>query len=360
AYGPRLAFLYGWMCLLVMDPGVTAALGVGLASYIGYSVELSPVGMKSVAIGTIVALAVANIFGVRLGTWLMRWLTVAKLGLIGFIIAWGFGLGLGDWSNFVPFVEQRPGSAPLAGALAGAMVAAFFSFGGWWDLSKLAGEVRDPSRTLPRALALGVIAVTLVYILTSGAFLYLVPVERVTSGETFAAQAGEVLFGRFGGQMFAAVVIVSVLASLAALIMTAPRVYYAMARDGLFLRPVAALHPRFGTPVWAICLQAGLASLLVAMGTFDQIIAYFIFVTVIFIALTVGAVFVLRRRRASDPPYRTPGYPFTPMVFLSLVTVLLVLLGSTNPGQALLGVGVVALGAPVYHFFFRKQPLGGE
>jgi APA family basic amino acid/polyamine antiporter len=225
AYGPRLAFLYGWKCLLVMDPGLTAALGVGLASYIGYAVGLSPLGLKAVAIGTILALAAANILGLRLGAWLMRWLTFLKLALIGFIIIWSLGLQLGNWSNFLPFVDQRPGSTPLVGALAGAMVAAFFSFGGWWDLSKIAGEVRDPSRTLPRALALGVIAVTLVYILTSMVFLYLVPIERVASGETFAAQAGEVLFGRFGGQVFAAVVIVSVLASLAALIMTAPRLY---------------------------------------------------------------------------------------------------------------------------------------
>ena len=272
-YGPRLAFLYGWKCLLVMDPGLTAALAVGLASYLGYLVGLSAAGLKVVAIGAILALAATNIIGLRLGTRLMRWLTIAKLGLIGFIIVWGLGRQLGDWSNFIPFIEQRPGSTPLIGALAGAMVAAFFSFGGWWDVSKIAGEVRDPARTLPRALAFGVAAVTLVYILTSGVFWYLIPVERVSSGETFAAQAGEVLFGRFGGQMFAAVVIVSVLASLAALILTAPRVYYAMARDGLFFRPVSAVHPRFGTPARAIALQAALASLLVAVGTFDQIIA---------------------------------------------------------------------------------------
>jgi APA family basic amino acid/polyamine antiporter len=359
AYGPRTAFLYGWMCLLVVDPGLTAALAVGLASYIGYCVSLSEVGIKVVAIGTIAALAAANVAGVRLGAWLTRLLTLAKLGLVGFIILWSLAFQLGDWSNFIPFVQQRPGSTPLGGALAGAMVAAFFSFGGWWDLNKIAGEVRDPSRTLPRALAAGVFAVTLIYILTSGVFLYLVPVERVTSGETFAVQAGEVLLGRFGGQMFAAVVIVSVLASLAALIMTAPRVYYAMARDGLFLRSVAALHTRSGTPARAICLQAALASLLVTAGSFDQIISYFIFVSVIFIALTVAAIFVLRHRRPGALPYRTPGYPFTPLVFLSLVIVLLVLLGSNNPKQALLGVGVVALGAPVYNLLFRRGSRGG-
>ncbi|HEU4389894.1 MAG TPA: amino acid permease [Blastocatellia bacterium] len=359
AYGPRVAFLYGWKCLLVMDPGLTAALAVGLAGYVGYSIRLSPLGSKAVAIGAIAIVAGANVLGVRLGAWLLRWLTAAKLGLIGFLIVWSLALRLGDWSNFVPFVAQRPGSAPLHAALAGAMVAAFFSFGGWWDVTKIAGEVRNPSRTLPRALALGVVAVTLVYILTSTVFLYLVPAERVTSPDAFAAQAGEALFGRFGGQIFGCGVIVLVFGSLAALIIAAPRVYYAMASDGLFFHQAAALHPRFGTPARAIGLQAALASLLVMAGTFNEIIAYFIFVTVIFIAMTVAAVFILRRREsAASLPYRTPGYPITPLVFIALIALLLVLLGLNNPKQAFLGVGVVALGIPIYQLIFAKRREG--
>ncbi|MBI4531719.1 MAG: amino acid permease [Candidatus Latescibacteria bacterium] len=354
AYGPGLAFLYGWMSCLVMDPGITAALGVGMASYVGYIVDLSPPGVKAVAIGTILVLAAMNIYGVRLGAWLMRWLTVLKLGFLGFLVLWGLGLRLGDWSNFLPFVAQRPGSAPLPMALAGGMVAAFFSFGGWWEVNKVAGEVRDPARTLPRALALGVLTVTIVYILTSAVFLYLVPVERVTSGETFAAQAGEVLFGRAGGSVFSVIVVISVLGSLAGIIMTAPRVYYAMARDGLFLTLTASINPRFGTPARAIALQAILASLFVVLGTFNQIVAYFIFLAVLFIALTVASVFVVRRKEPILPVYRTVGYPMTPLIFLMLVAVLLVLLAGHNPKQVLLGIGVVALGLPVYHLLFRR------
>jgi basic amino acid/polyamine antiporter, APA family len=356
AYGSRVAFLYGWKCFLVMDPGITAALAVGLASYTGYVVYLSPLGAKAVAIAAILMLAGLNILGIRIGAGLVRWLTLLKLGLLALIALWGFGLGLGDWSNFIPLVEQRAGSAPLAGALAGGMVAAFFSFGGWWDVSKIAGEVKDPARTLPRALVWGVVAVTLVYILTSAVFLYLIPVERVTSGETFAAQAGEALFGRSGGEAFSAIVIISVLGSLAGLVMAAPRVYYAMARDRLFFPAVAQVHPRFATPARAIALQAALASMLVALGTFNEIVAYFIFVTVIFIALTVAAVFKLRRKRDGQSEFVAPGYPVTPVIFLALVAVLLVLLGASNPGRALLGVGVVLLGLPVYHLVFRKNP----
>lgn len=355
AFGRPLAFLYGWMALLVMDPGLTAALAVGLAGYVGYIANLSPTARTAVAIAAIVLMAVTNIRGVRLGAWLMRWLTGLKLGLLFFLLLWGFGFQLGNWSNFTPFIAQRPQSAPLLPALAGGLVAAFFSFGGWWDVTKLAGEVREPGRTLPRALLYGVLIVTVVYILTSAVFFYLVPLESVTSGETFAAQAGEVLFGRQGAQVFSGIVIITVAASLAALIMAAPRVYFAMARDGLFIPSIASLHPRFGTPARAIALHALLASLLVALGSFNDIISYFIFVVVIFIALTVGALLILRSRQLERPVYQTPGYPVTPIVFLLLVVVLLFLLGSNSPKESLLGVGVVALGVPVYYLLFAPK-----
>lgn len=360
AYGRPVAFMYGWMAFLVMDPGLTAALAVGLASYAGYSLNLSEAAIKAVAIAAIILVAAANIRGVKLGAWLIRWLTALKLGLLGLVLVWGFGFQLGDWSNFTPFLAQRANSAPLIASLAGGMVGAFFSFGGWWDLTKLAGEVRNPAYTLPRALAYGVVIVTVVYILTSAVFMYLVPVDHVTSGETFAAQAGEVLFGRVGGQIFSIIVIVAVLGSLAAVIMSAPRVYFAMARDGLFVPAVASLHPRFGTPARAIVLQALLASLLVVLGSFNQIISYFIFVVVIFIALTVAALFVFRRKVQVSARFLTPGFPLTPIIFLVLIAVLLVLLGSNNLKGSVLGVGVVAMGLPAYYFLFRRRFLSQD
>jgi basic amino acid/polyamine antiporter, APA family len=354
AYGPPVAFLYGWMAFLVLDPGLTAALAVGTASYVGYAVGLSPAWMKALAVAAIICLAAVNIRGVRLGGWLIRWLTVVKLALLLFILLWGFGLRLGDWEHFTPFVAQREGSAPLVGALAGALVSAFFSFGGWWDMSKLGGEVRDPARTLPRAFTYGVLVVTAVYVLTSAAFVYLVSPESITSGEAFAAQAGEALFGRVGAQVFTGVVVIAVLGSLAAFTMSAPRVYFAMARDRLFLHAAARIHPRFGTPARAILMQAGLASLLVLLGSFNQIISYFLFAVVLFIALTVAALFVLRRRR-SHAGYETPCYPFTPIIYLLLSALLLLLLGTSSPKQALLGVAVVAAGLPFYYLVFRRR-----
>ena len=354
AYGPGVAFLYGWKCLLVMDPGITAALAVGLAGYVGYALGLTGVSLKLIAIGTIVILGAVNIAGLRLGSRVMQWLTALKIGSLALIAVLALALRAGQWSHFVPFVAQRAGSDPLPGALAPALVGAFFAFGGWWEIPKLAGEARDPARTLPRALALGVTIVTAIYILTSAVFLYLVPLERVTSGETFAAQVGEALFGPAGGRVFAGIVIVAVLGSLLGLLMALPRVYYAMARDGVFFKTVAAVHPRFGTPARAIAIQAVIASLYVALGTFNEIIGYFVFVTVLFVGLTAAGLFRIRRR-APAAAYRTWGYPFTPALFLALVAVLLFLLAGHSPLRAALGVGIVALGVPVYLLLFRRS-----
>lgn len=357
AYGPVLAFLYGWMAFLVVDPGLTALLAVGLATYAGYSLKLSPLGIKVVAIATIWIVALINIRGVKPGAGFVRALTLLKLGVLAFIFLWGVGFQLGDWSNFSPFIERRGNSAPLPAAIASGLIGAFFAFAGWWDLGKLAGEVRSPGRTLPRALVYGVVIITVAYILTSLTFVYLVPLDQVTSRETFAAQAGEVLFGRSGGLILSLMVVVSVLGSLASISMSAPRVYFAMARDGVFFSSVARLHKRFETPARAIALQALLASVLVVVGSFDEIISYIVFVLVVFIALTVASLFRFRREEPDGVRFLTPGYPVTPAVFLVMTVFLLVLLGTGQPREAFLGIAVVALGLPAYLFLFRNKRL---
>lgn len=355
AYGPGVAFLYGWKCLLVMDPGLTAALAVGLSSYAGYLIPLSAFARVAVAIGVVVVLALVNIRGVRLGARIIGGLTGLKLAALGAIVLLGLLRRVGDAGHFAPFVAQQPGSDPLPLALAAGLVGAFFAFGGWWEISKLAGEARDPARTVPRALLRGVIIVTVAYIAVSGMFLYLVPPGQITSGEAFAAQAGAVLFGSAGSRAFAGIVVVSVLGALAVQLMALPRVYYAMARDRLFFPAMGAIHPRFGTPARAIALQTTLASVLIVVGSFEQILAYFIFVTVGFLGLTALSVVVFRRRGGPSPPTPAPYYPVPLVVFVVLVVVLLGLIGGRNPVQALLGMVVVATGVPVYHFGFRRS-----
>jgi APA family basic amino acid/polyamine antiporter len=357
AFGSRVAFLYGWMCLLVMDPGLSASLATGTASYAAYIFHWTPAITKLAGIAALWALCLLNIVSIRLSAGFMRWITWLKLGVLGLLIVWALAFRLGSWSNFVPFVAQRPGSMPLMAGLAIAMVGAFYSFGGWWEVSRIAGEVRDPGRTLQRALVLGVVVVTAVYVLVSGVFLYLLPLESVGSNETFVAQAGSVLFGPAGGMVFAAIVVVCVLGSLAGFTMSAPRVYYAMAKDGLFLEAVGLLHPRYGTPAAAIAVQGTIATLLVWVSSFQQIIAYFIFVAVAFLGMTVTGLFILRgRNRGDGTAILTAGYPFTPLAFLALVAVLLVMVAAHSPRETALGIVVVLAGVPAYALFRPRPP----
>jgi APA family basic amino acid/polyamine antiporter len=353
AYGPRLAFLYGWMQLLVIDPGVTASLAVGMAAYTATVIRLSPAEQKVLGITVILVLAAVNIRAARLGGGFLQALAWLKVAALALLPVWAIALGLGNWSHFSPFVSQRPGSVPLFAALAAGGMAAFYSFGGWWEATKIAEEVRNPQHVMPRALVIGVIAVTMVYILVTGVFVYLVPINQITSDETFLAQAGRQLFGAAGGDVMAALVVLCVAGSMAALLMLSPRVYYAMARDGLFFRGVSEVHPRFGTPARAIAIQAFLASLLVVLGTFSQIVAYFVFVAVVFLGLTVAGVVRLRLRSDDRVSLAVPGYPYTPVAFLALVTLLLILLAGHNPLQSFLGVAVVSLGIPAFRLVRR-------
>jgi APA family basic amino acid/polyamine antiporter len=352
AYGPRVAFLYGWKCLLIMDPGITAALATGLASYVAYLVPLDAIGMRMVGVAAIAGCAAVHIAGVRIGVSLLTTISALKIVLVLVVTAAAFASPVASLDHFVPFVARHADAAPLGAALAGAFVAAFFSFGGWWEVTKIAGEVRDPAKTMPRALWIGLLIVTVTYAAATMAFLAVVPIERIAGGQALVAQVGEAIFGRGGGAIVAMVIIVCVLGSLLAMQLVAPRLYLAMARDGVFFPAAAALHPRLGTPARAIALQAALASLLVAIGTFDTIVAYFVFITVVFIAATVASVFVVRKR---DPRFHVPGHPWTTLIFLTLVAALLVLLGGNSPVQAALGLIVVAAALPIYQLINRRQ-----
>ena len=351
AYGPAVAFLYGWKCLLIMDPGLTAALAVGLGAQTAAAVPGLP--PRGVGLAAILLIAAANTVGVRFASKLGHALALAKIALLLALVAWGFASGAGELGHFVPFAERRPGAPPLVPALAGALVLAFFSFGGWWEAAKLAGEVREPQRSLPRALALGVGTVTLLYAAVSAVFLYLVPLDRASSPESFTAEAGRALFGASGGRVLSALVAIFVLGTLVAVMTFAPRLYYAMARDGAAPAFAGRIHPRTGAPVRAIALQAVLAGILVILGTFDTIVAYFVFATVAFLALTVAGLY--RLPPPSTPAHRVPGWPVTPLVFLAMLLLMLVLLAAGSPLQAALGVAVVAAGAPVYRLFVVPQ-----
>jgi APA family basic amino acid/polyamine antiporter len=285
-------------------------------------------------------------------------MTALKLMTLTTIVIVAFTWGRGSWENFQPFVGDRPGSTALPEALAVALVSVFFSFAGFWEASRVAGDVRDPGRALPRALALGVVCLILVYIVTTSAFIYLVPAEDVSSASEFARRAGEAMLGTAGPTVLAAIVLLSVIASAMALLIMAPRVYLAMSRDRLFPVALASTNPVTNAPVRATALLAVLASVFVLIGTFEQIMSFLICTTLGFIALAAAALVVVRRRAPalSDDAhtFSAPGHPYTTVLFVLLVVGVVVLVAINRPLQALIGLTLVLLGLPAYEILRKR------
>ncbi|MCO6510334.1 MAG: amino acid permease [Aridibacter famidurans] len=350
AYGKATAFLFGWVVLLVIDPGLTAIFSVGLAGYFSYIVPMTQPAQTALAIATVVAVGMINIRGARLGAGVLNVLIVLKIGSLLALIVIGFLGGFGDWGNFDPFFAAPP---DWTAALIGGSVGAYFAFAGWWEVSRIAGEVEEPSKNLPKALAIGVGTITVIYTLTSAVFYYLVPVEKVGDETTFAAQAGAALFGALGGKVFAALVVISVLGTIFAYLMASPRLYFAMAKDGLFFPSFGKLHEKWETPHRATLIQMALACLLIVSGSFDQIVSYFFFVAIVFIMIIVGGLFAIDRTDKSG--YVTPLFPLTPVIFILVTGFVAAMLLLRDPVQSLLGVGIVLVGIPVYLIVFRRS-----
>jgi APA family basic amino acid/polyamine antiporter len=339
-YGEQTGFLYGWMSSIIMYPGVAAALAVGSVAYIA---QLAPLGAGALAFVPIVILCgfcALNILGTRLSGTFTSIVNVLKIGVLIALVAWAVCSGHAHIANLLPLGQRRPGSESLVPALASAVVSAFFSFGGWWEASKIAGEVRNPRRTLPLAFLGGVSLVALIYMLISGTFLAVVPIGEVTSNTAFVAQFGAVLFGRAGARILSACVLVCVCGGIAALSMAAPRVIYAMAVKGSFFPIFGRLHTRLGTPVGAILLQTALSLLVLAFGAFDRVLAFIIFSAVLFLALTVSTLF------RQIEPVRAWWYPAAPALFIVFCFVVDVLILMHDPIPALIGVAIVLCGIP--------------
>ncbi|MGF7179554.1 APC family permease [Tunturiibacter psychrotolerans] len=348
-YGTRLAFLYGWMSAAVMDPGIAAALAVGAAPYVLSLFGLSPRTQIIIPAIILIALAILNYIGTRLSRRVMTTANLLKIAVLVCLVLWASISGHATTSNLLPLTARRPGSEPLFAAIAGATVSAFFSFGGWWEAAKIAGEVRNPRRNMPLAFTCGVLLVTAVYLLVSASFLMVVPLEKIVSNTAFVAQFGEALFGTIGGKVLSACVLLSVLGGLMALTMAAPRVYYAMAKDGAFFAPFGKLHPRFGTPANAVLLQTSLALLVLTFGAFNRILSFIIFSAVCFLALSVTTLFRMPQ------PVRRWWFPAAPIVFLLGCTIINLMILMHDPIPALVGLIIVLCGDPVRRFFFAKS-----
>jgi APA family basic amino acid/polyamine antiporter len=348
-YGEQVAFLYGWTSSIVMYPGVAAALAVGSAPYVAQLLPSGTPGLAFVPALLLCIFGTINFIGTRFSAAVMSFVNGFKLLILFALVAWAMASGHAHVANLMPFTVRRSGSDALFPAIAGGVMSAFFSFGGWWEASKIAGEIRNPKRTLPLAFVGGVALVTVIYLLISASFLAVLPIDRITSNTAFVAQFGEVLFGDAGARVLSACVLVCVCGGMAAITMAAPRVCYAMAQAGAFFPAFGKLHPRFGTPANAVLLQTGLALAVLLLGAFDRVLSYIIFSAVLFLALAASTLFRLHE------PVRGWWFPIAPISFIVLSVLVALLILMHNPLPALIGVAIVLCGVPFRRFFLPRQ-----
>jgi APA family basic amino acid/polyamine antiporter len=349
AWSPALGFLWGWAMLWSMHSGIVAAIAVVLGRYVGYFVPLGAAATRAVAVAAIVALSAVNYRGVRQGGAVQAALTVAKVGAIVAIVAAGLALGARAGHGAVPAPETA--AAGPASALRGfalALGAGLFAFGGWHMVTYTAGETVAPEKTIPRALVIGTLAVTACYIALNAAYFHVLPLATVKSSTRVAADAADAVVGHGGGAVMAGVVVLSTLGALNGVILTGPRVYHSMARDGLLFRWLGEVHPAYHTPHRAIALQAVWASVLVATGSYESLFSQVVYTEWVFFALMALGLWRLRRRPGYAPRFRVWGFPAAPALFIlaSLAIAANELAGAS--AASLPGLLLVLVGVPVY------------
>ena len=355
-YGRLIAFLFGWTLFFVIDSGAVATLAVAFsARYLPYFVPLSPMATKLVALALIAFLVAVNILGVRYGAALQNLLTFIKLAAIIAVSVLVFLFATGNTAHFMtPAPSQFSGG--LVANFGAALVLALWAYKGWEAVSYSSGEVRNPERNLPVGLLVGTIAVILLYVSTNLAYLYVFPAGEVAKSSRIAADVMNVAIGPIGATIIAAVILFSIMGAANGNILTAPRVFYAMSRDGLFFKRFADVHPKLLTPYVSILATGAWAAVLSVTGTFEQLATYVVFGQWIFLGLTVAAVIVLRRTRPDLPrPYRTWGYPVTPIVFVAAALYISISTLVTQPWNAIGGVAIILAGVPAYMYWQRHQ-----
>lgn len=355
AYGDLVGFLYGWVTLLVINTGALAALGMALAEYLTYFTPLTDSNKVYIAIIVIAGLTGINIVGVNVSQWFANIFTGLKLlAIVGIIIV---GLVYYEPSAVnLSFSLSENAPPNLMSALLIALIGVLWSFGGWHHASYLAGEAINAQRTVPRAMMLGALIVTITYVLVNLAYMLLLPLPEIINTSTVAGAAVGSVFS-FGGRLVAIAIAISVFGTIGIYTMSAPRIYFAMAKDGIFFKQLAYVHPRFQTPVNAMIVQAVWAILLLLFwGTFSNLITYVTFMDIAFMGLAGLCVIIFRiQRKQTERPYRVWGYPIVPAVFISISFAFVLNTLVERPTQAIAGLIVFALGIIVFYLLKKNR-----
>lgn len=354
AYGGWLGFLYGWAYLLIITSGSIAVLSLAFAYYLSFFIPMGETGKIVTSIIVIIALTTLNVFRAKFGEIFSNIFTGLKILGILIIIGCGFIFGSSDLS-FKDFSIGFGSNSSLSG-FGVALVGVLFSYGGWQHASFLAGETKNPSRNVPIAMIAGALIVTVIYLLVNVSYMLLLPVGTIGSSQKVAAEAISTVLP-FGGMLVAAIIAISTLGTIGIYTLSAPRIYYAMADDGLFFKKIADVHPKFRTPINAIIAQSAWSIvLLLFWGTFEDLITYTVSVEWIFFTLAAIGIFIFRKKlKNADRPYKTFGYPITPLIFICINTWFVTNILIRKPLHMGIGIGFLILGIPVYLFFKRKN-----
>jgi APA family basic amino acid/polyamine antiporter len=363
AFGRLPAFLFGWSLFFVIGSGSMATLAVAAAEYGGQFVALGRTGGRVVSLGLIAVVTIVNVLGTRESAGVQTWTTGLKVAAIVLMSVALLAVGRGIGSD----VAWWPASLDLA-LLSGAgvaMIGVLWAYEGWQYAANSAGEARDPQRTMPVGFLIGTVALIAIYLLANLAYLAALGPTAAARSPRIAAEATATILGDGAGKVIAAAIIVSMFSAANGLALTVPRVFFVMARDRVFFRQLGEIHPRFGTPALAVIAHSAWAAVLAVTGTFEQLFTYVIFAGWIFYALAAASLLVFRRTRPDAPrPYRVPWYPWTPILFMVAASALVLNTLVRQPLEALLGLGIVLLGAPAYAVWRRGRdgrvgPRGG-
>ena len=355
AYGTVWAFLYGWANFAVINTASIAAIAVGFARYIGFFTPLSEAAIRIIAILSIVALTLLNCRGVRLGATTQNILTTLKIGALLALIATSFILPGGSASHFEP-LWPTGGVGQWIGPFGVAMVAVLWAYDGWIETTYVGSEIVDPGKNLPRSIIYSTLIVIALYVLASVAYAFVLSPAGMAGSALVASDAAKVTMGSLGATLVVVAILISTVGANNGIILTAARIPYAMARGGMFFRSQGIVHPRYATPTVALLTQGVVASALTAFGTYDQLFTYVVFAQFVFYALSAGAVIKLRHTAPHlARPYRTWGYPVTPIVFIAFAVWLV---GNTiveTPLDSAVGAGIILLGLPGYWYWKKRR-----
>jgi len=358
AFGPLPAFLYGWTSFLVISTSAMATLAVAFSGYLGQVVPLGAVGARITSVLMIAFLVVVNVRGARNSATVQNWTTGFKVAAL--IVLALFLIAKGEHTPATAELWPESITPSLASGIGTAMIGVLWAYEGWQYVTFSSGEANDPQRTLPRAIVIATVAVVLTYVLANFAYITALGATEAARTDHAAADAVTGLYGPAAGQVVTIIILVSIFSAANSLLLTTPRMYFAMARDGVFFRRLATVHPRFRTPSFAICAMGAWSALLAASGTFEQLLTYVVFAGWIFYGLGAASVFVFRKRLPHvERPFKVPGYPVTPVLFIASAAALVLNTVVAQPGRAATGIAVVLCGIPAF-LAWRRSAAGGS